>query len=518
MKCIEHKKRKTGDNYYTYHLEDADGVKTIQLFQKHGLKQSKFDKTGRTYYGGDKSTYLSITGSSDADVESKENSEGKMVICEYSHKGNGKQYWVIGAITGVSVVSAIDHGFVRFGPASVYTYSGELVDRFGRMVGESKFTEILTDKINDPLGDSEGVETVSEDDKRKMIDAPDAATLEAMSVADLRKLVAKKGKDLGLATTAIQQRPKAELINFILTGEVPKVAGTIDQGEAALKMMELLTAMMPKASMDEERVREIVKEVAGLTPQRIVLVKADKTEIDAGIQHKMFGAICKLIELRMHLMLVGPAGSGKTTACENAAKHCGLAFYCISVGQQTTKTDLQGFIDANGVCRSPLLRQAYEFGGVFLLDEVDAGSANTLTVLNALLANSVCAFPDGMVKRHPDFVCIAAGNTFGRGADRLYVGRNQLDAASLDRFKVLDFDYDEKLEKAISPNDDWTAHVQKIRKAIFDCKERVVCSPRASMDSGKILNVGAFTWKETEEMCIWKGMAPDIKSKILAHC
>lgn len=95
-------------------------------------------------------------------------------------------------------------------------------------------------------------------------------------------------------------------------------------------------------------------------------------------------------------------------------------------------------------------REAYENGGVFLLDEVDASDPDALTASNSALSNGMAAFPDALVRKHEDFVAIAAGNTFGSGADRQYVGRNQLDAATLDRFTVFEVDYDEMLELEIS--------------------------------------------------------------------
>jgi hypothetical protein len=41
------------------------------------------------------------------------------------------------------------------------------------------------------------------------------------------------------------------------------------------------------------------------------------------------------------------------------------------------------------------------------------------------------------------FVCIAAANTFGTGADRQYVGRNQLDESTLDRFRIGQIELDD---------------------------------------------------------------------------
>jgi len=73
---------------------------------------------------------------------------------------------------------------------------------------------------------------------------------------------------------------------------------------------------------------------------------------------------------------------------------------------------------------------------LFLFDEIDASLPNAVLAFNAALANGYADFPDGMVKRHPRFACIAAANTFGMGADRIYVGRNQLDGADAGPFRL----------------------------------------------------------------------------------
>src|SRR5690606_15766329 len=103
--------------------------------------------------------------------------------------------------------------------------------------------------------------------------------------------------------------------------------------------------------------------------------------------------------------------------------------------------------------------RCYEGGGVFLMDEVDAADSNVMLVLNSAIANNYCNVPNRpdhpRAERHPDFVMIAAANAFGRGATRVYAGRNQLDEATLDRFRIgtVDCYYDEAIEAALCPND-----------------------------------------------------------------
>src|SRR5206468_9520328 len=86
---------------------------------------------------------------------------------------------------------------------------------------------------------------------------------------------------------------------------------------------------------------------------------------------------------------------------------------------------------------------------VYLLDEIDAADANVMVAINAGLANGVLVTPDGTVhKRHEKCVIVAAANTWGRGGDLMYVGRNQLDASTLDRFVLatIHVTYDDALE------------------------------------------------------------------------
>lgn len=97
----------------------------------------------------------------------------------------------------------------------------------------------------------------------------------------------------------------------------------------------------------------------------------------------------------------------------------------------------------------------YENGGVFLFDEIDAADANTLLVINSALANGYMSVPNRKEKqraeRHENFICIVAGNTWGKGSVE-YAGRNRLDSAFMDRFTVakLEIDYDTDLEGKIA--------------------------------------------------------------------
>jgi len=292
-----------------------------------------------------------------------------------------------------------------------------------------------------------------------------------------------------------------------------------DPANATSKLVEGLTALIQQSmqnSVNEDRVKQIVNEaIKGIPPREILIKIPERQDKQISRQHQNFEDLLKVSAVRMNAWLTGPAGSGKTTAAQKVAEALELDFYSQSVSAQTTKSDMMGFVDANGVYRPSLMRKAFEHGGVFLLDEVDNGNANVLASLNNALANGQAAFPDAIVKKHPDFICIAAANTYGTGADRLYVGRNPIDAATIERFKSIDWPYDEEFETELASNKDWCRKVQKIRKVVGDLNMRVIVSPRATLDGEKLLKVG-FSETEVMNMTIFRGMKEQDKTQILS--
>jgi MoxR-like ATPase len=240
----------------------------------------------------------------------------------------------------------------------------------------------------------------------------------------------------------------------------------------------------------------------------IEVKQQDKEPVKVGLVHFKFETILKSVSARVNIALVGAAGSGKTTTAAKVAKALGLDFYSKSVSAQTGAHEFFGYQDANGNYVRTLFRDAYENGGVFLLDEFDAGNPNVLAALNQATANDSCAFADGMIPKHDDFVCIMAGNTYGHGANSEYVGRNKIDAATLDRFAFIDFPYDENLEMALAENKEWCKKVQGIRKIVNTKKIRTIVSPRATIMGSQLLKAG-LPEDEVMNLVIYKGLNQD---------
>lgn len=286
----------------------------------------------------------------------------------------------------------------------------------------------------------------------------------------------------------------------------PQPTQTNDLAAAIAAAINPLLQQQP-ATLDESKVIALIKQYA---PVKTIEVKTETTAVKIdGAQHKDFTTVVKMMAAGINIYLYGPAGTGKTQMAENAAFALGKKFAFISVCAQSTKSDLLGFINAGGGYVSTHFRECYENGGAFLIDEIDNGNPNILTLLNSALANGQCAFPDAMVKKHADFICIAAANTFGTGANREYVGRNQLDAANLNRFVQFEINYDEDLEaKIYGPI---AAKVQKIRHQLTG--ERVIISMRNIANTAKLIAAG-FTENEALQLAVINTIPTNLQNRI----
>lgn len=230
-----------------------------------------------------------------------------------------------------------------------------------------------------------------------------------------------------------------------------------------------------------------------------------------GRQHKTFARLLARCGLRLNVWLAGPAGSGKTTAAVKVAEALGLAFHF--TGSIDTEYKLLGFTDAQGRTVRTAFREAWEHGGVFLFDECDGSAASALLALNAALANGSCAFPDGVIPKHPDCIIIAAANTWGMGATFEYVGRAKLDAASMDRFVRMAWDYDDELVRDTCGNPAWADKVIRFRRNAASIKGHII-SPRAAYNGARMLAAGIPEAEVIEEV-ITPGLTADQRRIVL---
>lgn len=266
----------------------------------------------------------------------------------------------------------------------------------------------------------------------------------------------KKEKEMETTTATTAGKPAtAGNPAEMLTAAIQALAGGVTP--AAIQALQ----------EEVESLKDMVAALKDEKPSRTIEVKVDvKVNHVDGVLNPVFEDVVTLIAANKNVYLYGPAGSGKNVLCGQVAEALGLKFYY----QNTllTKFDLSGFKNAVGDFEKTEFFEAFTQGGLFMLDEVDNSSAEALVALNAALANGYYSFPGiGRVDVHPDFRCIAAGNTIGTGADAAYCGRYKMDASSRDRFQFIEVNYCEEIENAIcAGHEDILQFVRDLRKAV----------------------------------------------------
>lgn len=293
------------------------------------------------------------------------------------------------------------------------------------------------------------------------------------------------------------------------------VSGLIDQGQVGL---------------DESRVIELIGTYAsgGGVYKTIEVKNLDTGSIESiDTPHDALEQVLIMAACRVNTYLHGPAGSGKTTLAKQVAKALSLPFYYTGAVMQ--KYELLGFIDAGGTYQKTSFRDAYEHGGVFLFDELDASIPGALVAFNAAIDNGLCAFPDNTIDKHPDFICIATANTIGKGANRTYIGRTPLDGATLDRYQFVELDYSESIERQgslaaylqfggedESEVSGYVDTVRYLRQRAESLGLSCIISPRASLQGAKLLAAG-LTLDAVKESCIFGKLSADERRQLGAN-
>lgn len=288
--------------------------------------------------------------------------------------------------------------------------------------------------------------------------------------------------------------------------------------------LDQLRDLLGVNSVDPAVIRDIIKaEMANLNVLKIEYKRPDFTTWSSGDKHvhKTFAKLLKVSTARqtdgfaVNTWIPGPTGSGKTHAAADIAKALDLPFFAADAS--TMPHEVVGFVDANGVYQPTPVTLAFqaEKGAVLLLDECDAYSNEALLKLNGILANGQFRLPDGtLVKRHENLIILAGANTFGLGPDADFVGRAKLDAAFLSRFPVvIQWDYDEELERKISGNVDWTKEVQKAREAAQKAGLKVVIDTRHAI-AGAALLAADVPVHEVRDLTYMARMTSDQKAII----
>lgn len=138
----------------------------------------------------------------------------------------------------------------------------------------------------------------------------------------------------------------------------------------------------------------------------------------------------------------GPTGNGKSTMIEQICATRKRPLIRINFNKMTDEDQLIGtktLTDGNvEIVEGPLLI-AMRTGTTILLDEIDAGNANTIMCLQPILEGKPYYFKlkNEIIYPKDGFNIIATANTKGKGSeDGRYIGTNVLNEAFLERFAV----------------------------------------------------------------------------------
>ncbi|WP_432851718.1 AAA family ATPase [Amycolatopsis sp. CA-161197] len=360
----------------------------------------------------------------------------------------------------------------------------------------------------------EVAEAVREQTAQTVAGAVEEATAEVRSTLaeQLRRTVLP---DLAREAVTKATPDPEELREHLLHEATAALSGKIEKAVAEVARQAKPDLVERVSAVAVARVRSAVqaaaeKELAKYSPTVVSVVLPQGKPIElAEDTHTVLPEVLVALHARCHVLLVGPAGTGKSMLAKHAAQALGLQFQALSLGPTTPMSKVFGYYDANGHYHDTPFRRAFEHGGVMLLDELDNGHPGLLAELNQALALGVCAFADRMVTAHADFRLVATSNTYGTGGDRQYVGRQTLDSATLDRFVVLDVPIDEGLEERVAlrhapshPDavEELVASIRELRATALAKKLPVILSPRASIDGAKLLEAGATV----EQVMQWR--------------
>lgn len=330
-----------------------------------------------------------------------------------------------------------------------------------------------------------------------------------------KKTITVNFADYSGRKTTTTKKTKTEVTNNIKTEKKMETNNNTNSGIEVLNSLfaqqqeigyqRAINEMQPRIEELKKAVETAKKSGSGTIISVTIDGKTTETKTDKVLDSN-FAKVLKYVSNGENVYLYGPAGSGKNVIGEEVAKALNIPFYY----QNTilTKFDVSGYKNAKGEFEQTPFYKAWKFGGVYFADELDNSQAEAIIALNAALANGYYTFADTneRVEKHPNFRCIAAGNTNGQGATEEYCGRYQMDESSRDRFVFVKIDYNSKVEESITKHTDILEFIRALRVASNKLQIKLICGYRGITKLDRYYNDEAV---DCLNDFIYKGMAMD---------
>lgn len=275
----------------------------------------------------------------------------------------------------------------------------------------------------------------------------------------------------------------------------------------AAQLQKMIEAAVEKATQQaekqaEERVEQAVQDaIAAQAPKQMqVELKqpngtATTTTVDK--PHPLLEEVLRRVACGIrNLLFIGPSGSGKTTLVAQLAEALGLPFSAIPWSGGTTEGSVLGRMTPEGDYIPSQYVLAFEIPSVHNWDEIDRADPNVPLCANSGIENGYLFLParkdKPTAKRDPMSILTATGNTWGFGADMMYVGSNQLDGAFKSRFAggIFFVDYDAGLEASLVPEREYRETFWQIRQRINEHKLRRIWGTRELVRGAMLLRGG----------------------------
>ena len=310
----------------------------------------------------------------------------------------------------------------------------------------------------------------------------------------------------------------AEQIGYATLDAAAKVFVSTETFQGAMQnVSDVLAFQEGRLALAAQQIKDLDRRIDAI-PQggggggivQIEVRTPTKVEIRDGLYHAQFPKLVRWVGSGNHVYLPGPPGTGKSHAAEQVSKTLGWRFGSISLGPTTPESRLWGGKDANGNFHEPTFIELARFaaenpdsGAVFCMDEMDNGHPGVIATLNSAMANGWFTAPNGdVIVTGPNFVIVAAANTYGTGPTAEFAGRNKLDAATLDRFLYLPWDTDLNVEETLvrahlanvesgsDKADDWLDVWRTARANVADHGLKVFVTMRGAINGAKLLAQG----------------------------